>query len=103
MFWIVIHSLVGNAELRPGGQWLATACIARETRVCAAGDLDAKTLTLAEMISGCPEVDRDAQAAISFWGDTARRQAQDAIAEIDGFTRYLYDTQPGEEIRVFQA
>lgn len=83
MVWIVIDGLVGNAELRPGGQRFAAACIAREARVRAAGYLNANALARAEVVSGWPDRNRDAQTAVGFWRDAARRQPEDAVAQID--------------------
>src|SRR6266699_6360375 len=84
VFGVVIDDLVGNAQLRPSSQWFAAAGIAHKARVSAARDLDANALSLAEVVGGWPDLDRDMQAAIGFLGNVPRGQTQHAIAQVDG-------------------
>ena len=63
----MIDDLVGNAQLRPTRQWFAAAGIAHKARVSAARDLDAKALSLAEVVGGWPDLDRDMQACAGYF------------------------------------
>src|ERR1700693_4652429 len=103
MFRVVIDDLVGNAQLRPSSQWFAAAGIAHEARVSAARDLDANALSLAEVVGGWPDLDRDMQAAIGFRGDAPRGQTQNAVTQVDGPARCFHDAEPGEEVAMLQA
>src|SRR6185437_7730578 len=103
MIWVMIHRLIGDKQLGCGGYWLAAAGIARKAWVRPAGHLDAQPLPFAEAVRGWPERDVNVAHPIARWRFALRRKTQDAITEIDRFTRLLDDTEPGKEVRVIQA
>src|SRR5262249_52209668 len=101
--WVMIDDLRGNAQLRPSRQGFAATQIAGKTWVGAAGNLDAKTFSLSEVVGSWPEFDGKAQAAIRFRGDAPRGQAHHAITEIDGAARSFHEAEPHEEVGMLQA
>ena len=103
MLGIVIDYLISNSQLRCGGEGFAGAGIANKARMGAAGDLQANTLTWAEVVGSGPDVDLDVQAAVFLRGYAVWGEAYYAVAEVDRFARWLYDAETGEEVGVLQA
>lgn len=83
MRWIVVNELIGGNQARGGGYWLTAAGVARETRMRPARYLHAYPLAWLEVIRGRPERDLNMVYSVTIWQVVIRRQAQDAIAEID--------------------
>ena len=103
MLGIVINALFSNSQFGGGGEWFPGTWIANKAWMGAAGDLEAYALTTAKAIGGGPDVNLYVQAAVCFWSYTVGSQADDAVAQVDGLTGWLYDAQTGEEVGVLQA
>ena len=103
MLGIVIDGLFGDSQFCCCGEGFAGAWVAHKAGMGTAGDLQANVLARAEVVGSGPDVYLEMQATIGFGIDTIGSQAYDAIAQVDGFTGWLNDTETGEEVGVLQA
>lgn len=99
----MVDSLVGDSQFGGGGEGFADARVANEGGMGAAGDLEAYALAWLEVVGSGPDVDLEMQAAVFLGSYAVGSEADDSIAQVNGFTGWFHDTEPSEEVGMLQA
>src|SRR5437588_1993252 len=103
MIRIMVNRLLSHNQLSRRRQWLAAAGIPGVAWVRAARHLQANPVPLKEAVSGWPEIDDDAQAAISRYLLPSRRHSHQRVAHVQRFAGRIYVAQASEEIGVLET
>src|SRR5438067_7268459 len=103
MIRIMINQLISSNELSRRSQMFSAAGIPGVAWVRTARHLQANPVPLKEAVSGWPEIDDDAQAAISRNLLPSGHYSYQRVAHVQRFAGCIYVTQASEEIGVLET